>query len=468
MEGTTSKPLGQALGRLLDYFIPTEMQVHPGAHRRARMFMMSHVFGPILGSSLPAYLYAMDISRDYRVGVFFALIMTFWIYPPLLRLTGRYQLLSFISVQNLILCVFWACYSYGGLHSPFFSWVLIFPLLAFLYLPTTGVVRNILLLQIFGSSALFVAAILSGLPLPPVDIAELETIGMISMASVAIYFSMMSTYFARMFLEQGAFAKEMTSLLSTSENMQQLTTAARQASVAKANFVASMSHELRTPLNSIIGYSQLLVEEALDEDDAQSLSDLRKINFAGSHLLCLIDDILDYSRIDAGKMPVHRSVGLIGPHFDQWLAAIQQRVARSGVEVKAQIDDLSDVAICTDWTILGNCVRLLGLATCADDNSRLVTIRLSGGENAMLWIDITCSDRNGDNIPARLPRDTFEHDLDTSATKYAGIGIESTLAIRFAQLIDGDISIIEGSSNHSTLRLAVPCRELENLRARAA
>ncbi len=85
------------LSALLDYFIPTELQVNPGSHRRARMFMISHVFGPILGSTLPLYLVAMDISRDYRVVIFLASILNFWIYPVLLRWTGRYQLLAWLA-----------------------------------------------------------------------------------------------------------------------------------------------------------------------------------------------------------------------------------------------------------------------------------------------------------------------------------------------------------------------------------
>ncbi len=93
------------LSDLLDYFIPTDMQVNPEAHRRARMFMLSHVFGPVIGSSMPLYLFIMDISRDYRAIVFLFSILAFWLYPFVLRWTGRYQTLALISVQNLIFCV---------------------------------------------------------------------------------------------------------------------------------------------------------------------------------------------------------------------------------------------------------------------------------------------------------------------------------------------------------------------------
>src|SRR4051794_11168521 len=79
---------------------------------------------------------------------------------------------------------------------------------------------------------------------------------------------------------------------------------AEQANRVKSEFLANMSHELRTPLNAIIGYSQILQEDAEDEGNASAIADLKKIEMAGNHLLGLINDILDLSKIEAGKMEV--------------------------------------------------------------------------------------------------------------------------------------------------------------------
>src|SRR4029453_11277889 len=84
--------------------------------------------------------------------------------------------------------------------------------------------------------------------------------------------------------------------------------AAEDADRAKSQFLANMSHELRTPLNAIIGYSEMLQEEAEDLGQDDFTPDLQKINAAGKHLLTLLNDILDLSKIEAGKMDLYLEV----------------------------------------------------------------------------------------------------------------------------------------------------------------
>src|SRR3546814_10668197 len=101
----------------LDYFIPVEIRVRPDSHRRARMFMLSHVFGPFLGIVIPLYLFIVGVEQDYRFWIFTASITAFWLYSFLLKFTGRYNLLDFASLQNQPLRIIWDCFSYGGLSS---------------------------------------------------------------------------------------------------------------------------------------------------------------------------------------------------------------------------------------------------------------------------------------------------------------------------------------------------------------
>ncbi len=451
MNWSRFSPARFRLGDLLDYFIPAEMQVNAESHRRARMFMLSHVFGPILGNSIPLYMAVTGISRDYRVVVFFLSILLFWAYPFLLRRTGRYQIIALVSVQNLTFCAIWACYSYGGMASPFLPWILIFPLLGFLYLPPTGKIRNVLLVQIFGTVAVFIALCFSGFPLPRVDLTELQTIGMISMASVAIYFSMMSLYFAKMFHEQREFARELNGLVSTSDNIKNLTVAANQASAAKADFVAGMSHELRTPLNAIIGYSHLLLEEAEEEHDHASIADLGHVHKAGSDLLRLIDDILAYSRIEAGKMPMNAQSHDASGQINEWRAELAELSARSGytidLSIKGELPSLR-----TDWKSAAATVKHLAAGIATQKEGRLsICIEAEGDA---LVVRFTDHDSNGLARPIAIMQEMFEHTDDASPTKYGGTGIETALAFKLAQFLCGTIDRDSSKGNGSiVLRL---------------
>ena len=327
--GEIAKPASKFnLSAFLDYFIPPEIQVQPDAHRRARMFMLSHAFGPLLGSVIPLYLhFIVKIQMDYRFWTFFISVMVFWAYPFALRITKQYQILAFLSVQNLIFCILWACYSYGGIYSPFLSWALIIPLLAFFYLPATGMIRNILLIQIFGSMCAFGALVVGGYAFPSVDLSQFQLIGIISTLSAAIYVVMMALYFANVFREQGEFQRELSSLVAIADNMINLTAAAQQATTAKTDFITSMSHELRTPLNAVIGYSQLLLEDIDEKEDVEFARDMERIHGAGTYLLRLVDDVLDFSKLEAGKMLSHASLGSLPEMVGKIVSDISEPVS---------------------------------------------------------------------------------------------------------------------------------------------
>ena len=438
------------LGAILDYFIPRELQVQPDAHRRARMFMMSHAFGPFLGNVIPLYLhFVLHYAMDYRFWVFFASITVFWAYPVLLRLTGRYQTIAFISVQNLIFCIFWACYSYGGVNSPFLSWTLIIPLLSFFYLPATGTIRNVLLLQIFASVGIFAYLVASDFAFPKVDLSEFQGIGLLSTISVSLYVVMMAIYFANVFREQGAFERELGTLVADAGHLHNLTAAAQQAALAKANFIASMSHELRTPLNAVIGYSQLLLDDTDGSVDDDFVRDVTRIQNAGSHLLSLVNDILDFSKLEAGKMNSEVTCGLLSEMVKATVTQAQETVADCKVTYTIKTDD----KVFVDWHGLNRALQHL----ISGAHSRGGTVVVGASvENGHVEIKVR------DSVVRSTPKnqnavfELFSDEFDDSTTKYGGAGTSLALSRKFAQFIGGDITVEFDSKGYRLFKLIVP------------
>src|SRR3546814_3588594 len=175
---------------------------------------------------------------------------------------------------------------------------------------------------------------------------------------------MMSLYFARILKEQQRFERERGDLVATTDNLQSLTAAAEQASAAKADFVASMSHELRTPLNAVIGYSQLLLDDAREQCDDSIVRDLENINGAGTHLLQLVNDILDFSKIEAGKMEVYPTPDNLKHRLEEIARTVVPALTERKYELHAMLEE-ADFVIETDWAALSNAVKhiLLGAAS---------------------------------------------------------------------------------------------------------
>ncbi|MBW2269803.1 MAG: hypothetical protein JRH16_14620, partial [Deltaproteobacteria bacterium] len=113
---------------------------------------------------------------------------------------------------------------------------------------------------------------------------------------------------------------------------------AEEANSAKSAFLANMSHELRTPMNAIIGYSEILLEDAEDDGNEDAAADLTKIHSAGRHLLELINDVLDLSKIEAGRMDLFLETFEVKAMIDEVVATVQSLVAKKGNRLVVEFD----------------------------------------------------------------------------------------------------------------------------------
>jgi signal transduction histidine kinase len=450
------------LDAFLDFWIPESIASQKEMRQRARMFLLSHVMGPFLGNALPLFMLVLGFPADHKLLIFAGSITLFWVFPPLLKYGANYTMLAFASIQNLIFVILWACYCYGGVHSPFLPWIVAIPLLAFFYLSAEGAQKYWIAAVIGGNLVAFYGLNFLGvLTFPPADLASLQSPGMLSMVSSCTYVAMMALYYAKLQASQSDLEQEAQKHLATADELRRITAAARRAGAAKSEFVAKMSHELRTPLNAVIGYSQILLEDARLEGDKLAMVDLDRIQVAGQHLLRLVNDVLDYSKIDAGKMEPLASEVSIRNNLTAMVDAYQEAAARNGSVIRmAPGPPISQVRL--DWSLAQKAVNhVIGNAVKFTRNGEIeVSCVLAAG-----FLDITVRD-TGPGIESQvLPHifNAFSVPTDISSSKYGGAGLGLALSNRICTLLGGGISVESTLGQGATFTITLPVTPPETL-----
>ena len=448
--------------RIVDWFIPPELLAEREMRTRARMFLISHMFGPILGNVIPAYLYWLEPKPGATLLVLGSSITCFWVFPFLLKFTGRYALLSYISIQNLLFAILWGCYFYGGASSPFLPWLVTVPLLAFFYLGASARSCVIILLQIGVSLGAFIEIYLLGDRFPmTVPLSQMQGIGVISIISASIYVSMMALFYAKILASQTEVEAEVNKHLETSAQLRAAALQAERASIAKAAFLASMSHELRTPLNAVIGYSEMLLEETDPDTQATAFADLNRIHAAGVNLLGLVSAILDLSKIDAGKMEVFlESVDLADfakRIVAQWSKSernlgnkVVSRVIGPAGEIRSDIAKLERMV----GALVDNAVRFTknGTVEIIIDTTQGVS---ASGERRF---SITVRDTGAGIAPESRPNlfEVFVNQKDATTSNYGAAGLGLPLCHRLCQLLGGTLTVESELGRGSAFTINLP------------
>jgi signal transduction histidine kinase/ActR/RegA family two-component response regulator len=233
---------------------------------------------------------------------------------------------------------------------------------------------------------------------------------------------------------------------------------AEEASRAKSTFLANMSHELRTPLNAIIGYSEMLEEEARDTQDPDHIGDLQKIQFAGKHLLSLINDVLDLSKIEAGKMPLHLETIDVRLMIDEIITTLRPAIEKNKNTLRVRmVDEIStmraDVTKVRQilFNLLSNACKFTDQGTIGLDVDR----KLEDGQD---WIRFQVTD-TGIGIAAKQRDNLFKEfaQADTSiARKYGGTGLGLAISYKFVQLMKGRIGVESEIGRGATFTVELP------------
>lgn len=448
-----------ALNDLVDWFIPADIAVDREMRKQARMFLISHLFGPFIGNVVPLALYILDPNPGYAVAVLAISITGFWIFPFILRAVGHYNVLALISIQNLMFCILWSCFFYGGVTSPTLPWVLTIPLLAFFYLGSSPKLRLVVLGMFALNFMAFWGFTMAGYArTPAMDFAALQGLGLVSTVAASLYVTMMALFYAKVLASQGELESEMRGHLETAAELRRATEEAERAGAAKADFLAKMSHELRTPLNAVIGYSQLLLEDATDENDAETAADLERIHSAGHHLLHLVNEVLDLSKIEAGKMELDNEEIELAPLIENAVAHFRPAAERRGNSIAMDLAPMLGSIVCDGsklrqalFQIVDNAVKF------TKDGS--ITIRATrAGPQTAQCISIRVED-TGIGIAKEQIGYLFEQFTvgdDSSSSKYGGTGLGLALGRKLCRLMGGDIVAESQDGRGSAFTIIVP------------
>jgi GAF domain-containing protein len=259
------------------------------------------------------------------------------------------------------------------------------------------------------------------------------------------------------FADQAAIAVVSTRLF---EELQEANRQLAEASQHKSQFLANMSHELRTPLNAIIGYSEMLQEEAEDTDADAFLPDLQRINAAGKHLLGLINDILDLSKIEAGRMDLFVETFEVAAFIEEVQAVARPLVDKNGNTLVVTCPEGIGAMQADQTKVRQALFNLLSNAAKFTDHG---TISLTVEREPDDWFSFAVTDTGIGMTDEQLGRlfEAFSQAEASTRSRYGGTGLGLAISRHFCRLMGGDLTVesVYGEGSTFTVRLPMQARD---------
>ena len=423
----------------VDWFIPEPCRRSKADLGRARIFVFTHTIGPTSGASIVAFLFKADPSSGIHIPFIAGGIAIFWLLPLALRWTGSLRLVAMISVQGLISVTLVGVYNYGGVSSPFLPWLLIALANGFFYLGD----YPISVLAVFvANMATYIAIWWLNGDLPTrVPLEAMSAAGIVSVVSATLYMAGLAIYYGLLLASESALEREVQRHRKTAARLAEVRDNAEKASRDKSIFLAKMSHELRTPLNAVIGYSEILQEDADLAVVAQRAKDLSRISAAGRHLLSLVTDILDITRIESNEMQLEVAEFDVGRLIEDVAATSDPLMRTNGNQLTVRIDPKVG-RMASDEVRLRQAVLNL-MSNAAKFTSRGM-VHLSARRfwtEAGDWIEIEVKDTGIGITPDDLK--TLFHDFkqvtSREARKRKGTGLGLALSQKLCTMMGGSI-----------------------------
>ncbi len=235
------------------------------------------------------------------------------------------------------------------------------------------------------------------------------------------------------------------------------------ANSAKSQFLASMSHELRTPLNAIIGYSEMMEEEATEQGHTGYVPDLQKVRAAGRHLLALINDVLDLSKIEAGKMELHLETFELRPMIEAVAATVVPLIEKNGNTLRLDLAGGLGAMRADITRVRQILFNLLSNASKFTERGS-ITLRVTreSGPTGEL-VQYAVQDTGIGMTPEQLARlfQAFAQAEASTSSKYGGTGLGLAISKMFCEMMGGDITVAStpGTGTTFTVRLPAEVRD---------
>jgi GAF domain-containing protein len=232
----------------------------------------------------------------------------------------------------------------------------------------------------------------------------------------------------------------------------------KAASQHKSEFLANMSHELRTPLNAVIGFSEVMIDRMFGELNEKQDEYLKDIHSSGQHLLSLINDILDLSKIEAGRMELELTDFDLPAAIDNALTLVRERAGRRGIALDQAMDEGLGQIRGDERKIKQVLLNLLSNAIKFTPDGGRISVRATAVDGA---IEVSVTD-TGVGIAPEDQEAIFEEfrQVGTAAKKVEGTGLGLALSRKFVELHGGRIWVNSQVGAGSTFTFAIPlCRD---------
>ena len=441
--------------RIIDWFIPAAAKSERSELGLARNFVFTHLAGPLLSQSISVFLYLSDPDPGFACWTMILCIWLFWTLPFVYKWSGNLRMTAMASVELLAFTSLFGAYFYGGVSSPFLPWLIVSLLLGFFYLSKSPAL--VVALFTFNILMFCCAQLLWGFP-EIVSQKDLATVGWISILSATIYMSWMAIYYASMMSRSSEIEQEAESHRETALRLREAKDMADVANRAKSIFLAKMSHELRTPLNAVIGFSEILLENAeLNGQTESKKADLRRISAAGQHLLSLVNDVLDLSKIESNLIELKTEQVDLAEAVRGIVASCEPMMSKKGNKLIVRCAERLGT-VSTDATKLRQAtLNLLSNAAKFTENGTVTLSVHRRKSTAGDWIEIQVHDTGIGIAKSDLSQlfQNFRQANRTTSTKYGGTGLGLALSQKLCALMGGGITVTSEVGRGSTFTIRV-------------